>query len=81
MIIEMWWALSDVADKMKSVFGELSQSEIWSIVEVAGRLGEAEGAEDEVAALRAIAADIVVMNFSESAAQVAAQFKSEMVGA
>lgn len=81
MNLEILTALQEVAERVKSVFDALSAAELLAIADGAGRLGEAEGAEDEDMVIRMIAADIVARQFVRISAEVAAQFNEEMAGA
>ena len=80
MKLEIFVALQEVAEQIKSVFGNLSSAELIEIVENAGRLGEAEGAEDEDMVIRMIAADVVAQQFVKVSAEVAVRFNEEMAG-
>ncbi len=78
MNLTIYTMLQDVAELTKTIFAGLSSDELRQMVDSAGRLGEAEGAEDEEEVIRMIAADIVAMQFVKISAEVAAQFNEEM---
>ena len=81
MNLEIFVALQEVAERFKAIINALSPEEAAAIADYAGRLGEAEGAEDEVAVIHMIAADIIAQQFVKISAEVAAQFNEEMAGA